>query len=129
MGTQSTKAASAAPESLEQRFAKLEAENARLKAAETTRNTLSVKLGASGGISLYGMGRFPVTLYGNAWERLFGGEVEAMVTKVIEAATDLTDANGQPLLATKGQPFVKRDGGDGAENAAANAVLQAALLK
>ncbi len=31
---------------------------------------LSCKVGAKGGVSVYGLGRFPVTLYGAQWERL-----------------------------------------------------------
>lgn len=32
--------------------------------------TLSLKVSEKGAVSLYGMGRFPVTLYGSQWERL-----------------------------------------------------------
>lgn len=32
--------------------------------------TLSLKVSEKGAVSLYGMGRFPVTLYGQQWERL-----------------------------------------------------------
>ena len=32
--------------------------------------TLSLKVSEKGAVSLYGMGRFPVTLYGTQWERL-----------------------------------------------------------
>lgn len=31
---------------------------------------LSLKVSEKGAVSLYGMGRFPVTLYGSQWERL-----------------------------------------------------------
>jgi len=32
---------------------------------------LTAKVSAKGALSLYGMGRFPVTLYRSQWERLF----------------------------------------------------------
>ena len=40
---------------------------AQAKAAE---RKLSLKVSEKGAMSLYGMGRFPVTLYGTQWERL-----------------------------------------------------------
>jgi hypothetical protein len=33
---------------------------------------LSLKVSEKGAVSLYGLGRFPVTLYGSQWERLLG---------------------------------------------------------
>lgn len=36
---------------------------------------LTLKVSDKGAVSLYGLGRFPVTLYGTQWERLIG-EVE-----------------------------------------------------
>lgn len=33
---------------------------------------LTLKVSEKGAVSLYGMGRFPVTLYGQQWERLLG---------------------------------------------------------
>ena len=120
-----TKAASAATPSLEDRLAALEAENSALKAQAIAKNRLTVKLAPSGGLSVYGLGRFPVTLYASGWERIFGGEIEELLTKAIAAATPLTDSNGQRLLAIKGEAFNKREA-EG-ENEAANAQLQAAL--
>lgn len=53
-------------------LAKLKAENEALKAKQAARNKLTLKLSEKGGVSLYGLGRFPVTLYGSQWERLLG---------------------------------------------------------
>ena len=39
--------------------------------------------GTEGAISLYGLGRFPVTLYRGQWERLLGAQAE--ITAFIEA--------------------------------------------
>jgi hypothetical protein len=49
----------------------LRAENTRLKAKKI--RPLTMKVGKSGGVSLYGINsRFPVTLYGEQWERVLG---------------------------------------------------------
>jgi hypothetical protein len=38
--------------------------------AAKSERKLSLKVSEKGAVSLYGMGRFPVTLYGSQWERL-----------------------------------------------------------
>jgi hypothetical protein len=42
---------------------------------------LSLKVSEKGALSVYGMGRFPVTLYREQWERLFSArpEIEAFI--------------------------------------------------
>ena len=47
---------------------KLRAENEALK--KTKEKGLSMKIGEKGGLSIYGLGRFPVTLYKEQWIRL-----------------------------------------------------------
>ena len=47
---------------------RLKAENAALK-ARTTRG-VSLKVREKGGVSVYGLGRFPVTLYKEQWTKL-----------------------------------------------------------
>jgi hypothetical protein len=37
---------------------------------------LEFKVGAKGGVSVYGLGRFPVTLYYGQWIRLLGAAAE-----------------------------------------------------
>jgi hypothetical protein len=44
------------------------AENAKLKASKV--RALSCKVSQKGAVSVYGLGRFPVTLYRGQWERL-----------------------------------------------------------
>lgn len=59
----------------EQLIAALEAaraENAALKQKEAKRTTLTLKVSDKGAVSLYGMGRFPTTLYGQQWEKVLG---------------------------------------------------------
>lgn len=53
---------------LEEEVTRLRAENARLKEPKA----LSLKVSEKGACSLYGLGRFPVTLYKEQWERLLG---------------------------------------------------------
>jgi len=47
---------------------RLRAENARLKSARPAK--LAMKVSEKGALSVYGMGRFPVTLYKEQWLRL-----------------------------------------------------------
>jgi hypothetical protein len=46
----------------------LKAENQRLREARNSK--LSMKVSDKGALSVYGLGRFPVTLYRGQWERL-----------------------------------------------------------
>jgi hypothetical protein len=57
---------------LQERIAQLEAHNARLVDAATKRNNqaISAKIGEKGGVSLTGVGRYPVTLYYGQWVRV-----------------------------------------------------------
>lgn len=54
---------------------------------------LSLKVSAKGAVSLYGMGRWPVTLYASQWEQVLG-EVEA-IKAFIET--------NRPLLSVKAE--------------------------
>ena len=47
---------------------RLRAENERLKNRHT--RGVSLKVSEKGGVSVYGLGRFPVTLYKEQWARL-----------------------------------------------------------
>jgi len=51
-------------------LARLKAENERLKAQQGKGMTL--KVSEKGGLSVYGLGRFPVTLYKEQWTKLLG---------------------------------------------------------
>lgn len=50
-------------------------------ANKASERKLSLKVSEKGAVSLYGMGRFPVTLYGTQWERLIAhaGEISAFL--------------------------------------------------
>jgi len=61
-----------AEETAEQKLARLEAENKALKDQIEQRKPgqLRLKISEKGGLSVYGLGRFPVTLYKEQWKRL-----------------------------------------------------------
>jgi hypothetical protein len=52
-------------------IAQLKAENEKLKANNEAKGT-SLKVSEKGALSVYGLGRFPVTLYQEQWEKLLG---------------------------------------------------------
>jgi hypothetical protein len=58
---------------------RLRAENAQLRGKD--RGGLTLTVSENGGLSLYGMGRFPVTLYKEQWLRILasGPEIEAFI--------------------------------------------------
>jgi hypothetical protein len=68
------------------RLAQLEAENAKLK--ESRNRALSLKVSAKGAVSVYGMGRFPLTLYSGQWLKLFS-MVEAIQAFIEEHKAEL----------------------------------------
>lgn len=53
---------------------------AMLTAAQAPK-AISLKVSDKGGLSVYGLGRFPVTLYRSQWERLFSQreQIEAFI--------------------------------------------------
>ena len=59
----------ASEEELKAEVERLRAENERLK---RPRGQLSLKVSEKGALSVYGLGRFPVTLYREQWEKLLG---------------------------------------------------------
>ncbi len=60
-----------AEESIEEKLARLEAENQALKKqVDRKSGELRLKVSEKGGLSIYGLGRFPVTLYKEQWNRL-----------------------------------------------------------
>jgi hypothetical protein len=55
-------------EEMKAELEKLRAENSRLK--QRSARAVSLKVSEKGGLSIYGLGRFPVTLYKEQWEKL-----------------------------------------------------------
>jgi hypothetical protein len=58
---------------------RLRAENAALKNRPT--KSISLKVSEKGGLSVYGMGRFPITLYKEQWTKLLdmADEIRAFI--------------------------------------------------
>ena len=80
-----------ADDTLHAEVERLKAENAALK-AQATRG-ISMKVSEKGGVSVYGLGRFPVTLYKEQW------------TKLLDLADDIRAfiKENEGKLKTKGQ--------------------------
>ena len=55
-------------EEMKQELERLRAENQALK--KTSSKGISLKVSEKGGLSVYGLGRFPVTLYKEQWNKL-----------------------------------------------------------
>ena len=60
----------ASQEELHAEIERLRAENEKLK--KPSRGQTSLKVSEKGALSVYGLGRFPVTLYREQWEKLLG---------------------------------------------------------
>ena len=58
----------ATPEELQAEVERLRAENAALKTRPS--RGVSLRVSEKGGVSVYGLGRFPVTLYKEQWLKL-----------------------------------------------------------
>ena len=60
---------------------RLRAENAALKAR--TARGVSLKVSEKGGVSVYGLGRFPVTLYKEQWTKLLdmADDIRSFITE------------------------------------------------
>ena len=48
----------------------LRAENERLKAQKAAKSVFTLRVSEKGAVSVYGLGRFPMTLYREQWERV-----------------------------------------------------------
>lgn len=60
---------------------RLRAENDRLR--KTASRGMTIKVSEKGGVSVYGLGRFPVTLYKEQWLKLLdlAGELRAFIAE------------------------------------------------
>ncbi len=78
------------PEQMKEELERLRAENEALK--KRSEKGLSLKVSQKGGVSVYGLGRFPVTLYKEQWEKLLdmSDDIRAFIQE------------NEPQLKTKG---------------------------
>jgi len=68
-------------ESVREELERLKAENEQLKAKSSRSGQLWLKVSEKGALSLYGLGRFPVTLYMEQWERVlnYGDDIRKFI--------------------------------------------------
>ena len=80
---------------VEQEIAILRAENAKLKANATKQKAdgISMKVSEKGAVSVYGLGRFPVTLYASQWAKLMSHATD--IQAYIEANKDKLAVKGE----------------------------------
>ena len=64
------------PEELKAEIERLKAENESLKKSKSGSQKFSLKVSEKGGVSVYGVGRFPVTLYKEQWKTILDKTVE-----------------------------------------------------
>ena len=70
-----------ADDALQAEVDRLRAENEALKARSA--RSVSIKVSEKGGVSVYGLGRFPVTLYKEQWSKLLdmADEIRAFISE------------------------------------------------
>jgi hypothetical protein len=68
-----------ANEDLQAELEKLRAENEALKQSNKRTGAISMKVSEKGAVSVYGLGRFPVTLYQEQWLKLLALNEEIKV--------------------------------------------------
>lgn len=68
-------------EDMKAEIERLRAENETLKNKKSNSGTLSMKVSEKGALSIYGMGRFPVTLYKEQWLKLLAitGDIKKFI--------------------------------------------------
>jgi hypothetical protein len=68
-------------EDLKAELERLKAENEQLKSQRG--RSVGLKVSEKGGVSVYGLGRFPVTLYKEQWTKLLGmaDEIRAFIAE------------------------------------------------
>ena len=76
-------------ETAEEELERLRKENAELKSKKTKAKEITFKVSQKGAVSVYGMGRFPVTLYKGQWTKLLEKKDE-ILEFIKENEADLT---------------------------------------
>lgn len=73
---------------LQQELERLRAENEKLRAGEKSPGGIYFKVSQKGAVSVYGLGRFPVTLYKEQWAKLLDKK-EQLVEFILRNEADL----------------------------------------
>jgi hypothetical protein len=76
-------------ETAEEELERLRKENAELKSKKNKGKEITFKVSQKGAVSVYGMGRFPVTLYKAQWTKLLEKKDE-ILEFIKENEADLT---------------------------------------
>lgn len=76
-------------ENLRAEIERLKQENESLKKSKPKSKEITFKVSQKGAVSVYGMGRFPVTLYKEQWNRLLDKKQE-LLDFIKENDADLT---------------------------------------
>lgn len=76
-------------ETAEEELERLRKENAELKSNKSKAKPITFKVSQKGAVSVYGMGRFPVTLYKEQWIKLLAKKDE-ILEFIKENEADLT---------------------------------------
>ena len=75
---------------LQKQIATLQAERDAAKAKLAARSKITFKVSTKGGVSVYGLGRFPVTLYATQWGRLLAEDTRrALAQYLTDHASEL----------------------------------------
>lgn len=77
------------PEFMAQEIARLKAENAKLTQTKADQG-LGMKVSEKGALSVYGLGRFPITLYKGQWVKLLA-KAEAIAKFIKEHDAQLVE--------------------------------------
>ena len=75
---------------LKAQLAQMKAEQAKLMEQLQSRPKLSFKVSEKGAVSVYGMGRFPVTLYAEQWATLLAPETVKSLNEFIASSKGLS---------------------------------------
>ena len=79
-------------EAMKAELERLKAENSALKSSAPKPKEITMKVSPKGGLSVYGMGRFPVTLYKEQWVRLLNKK-EEILSFIGQHDSELTTKN------------------------------------
>jgi predicted alternative tryptophan synthase beta-subunit len=125
----------AATPTLEEQLAALLAENARLKASRTAESgSVTIKVSGQGAVSFYGLGRFPITLYKGAIDKLFETTNAEQIRQFVALYANALSAKGDEKLdVPEGMQLTPRSdaftlGGDFAAFAKTAAVYEPKLV-